>query len=989
MRRGPRGTLRAYFVPCIFLLLLSLATAAVSTHGQESQPTNYQGFEGRTVNRVDIAASPVMNVEVFRPMLELKPREPFSMDKIRASVAALQKTTLFSQVQVKVEPEQAGIHVTFLLQPAYYVGMISFPGARAFSYARMLQAINIPDQTPYVEDLLKNGQGALLTLFHADGFFTAKVRAEAQRDEEHFIVNLIYHCTLDKRARVGDLTFQGANEKDAAELRSSLRSLWARAKGASLKRGQPYTQDRIIKSLDFMRSRLQKSGHLTPVVRFVSPTYQPGTRYANLTFEVQPGPVVSIKVQGAHVWKRTLKRLIPIYDENSVDKELVDEGGRNLVSYFQAKGFFDARVEARLEQTPEAIHVIYDVKKDGKHRVDEIHIEGNHYFDDKELLARIPITKGHRLLLGHGKFSNDLLRKSIASLTNLYKNEGFEKVKVQPQVRDHEPQVDVTFQIYEGPQDRVKSLQVLNGKNETIEPHTEKPLNLKPGRPFSRKLLEDDRSQVLASYLDAGYLNAHFDSTVNRTAENPQEFDVVYHVDPGPLARIGRVTLLGAEHTKAKFIRSVTIDNVKEGQPLSEGKLLSSESDLYNLGVFDWSSITPLRPIEGQESEEVLIKVHESKRNTMDVGVGFEAVPRAASVPVGAVALPGLPQVSLGSKFHTSQKSFYGPRFSFTYARKDLRGRAETASIGVVYSRLDQRITATYSDPRLRGTTWASLFSLSAERTTENPIYTAQLGQASWQIEKLLDKKRTKTVRARYSFQRTNLSNITVPELVLPEDQRVRLSTFSGEFVRDTRDQPLDAHSGWYQTASFGVTPTALGSSSNFTRFLAQTAFYRPLRPWLVWANNFRLGFASPFSGAHVPLSERFFSGGADSLRGFPINGAGPQRPVTVCGNPADSSTCTLISVPVGGLMLGIFNSEGRFPIPIHSGLGGVIFYDGGNVYSNLNFHQFTSNYTNTVGFGLRYRTPVGPIRFDIGHNLNAPPGVSAWQYFVTLGQAF
>jgi outer membrane protein assembly factor BamA len=354
--------------------------------------------------------------------------------------------------------------------------------------------------------------------------------------------------------------------------------------------------------------------------------------------------------------------------------------------------------------------------------------------------------------------------------------------------------------------------------------------------------------------------------------------------------------------------------------------------------------------------------------------------------------------VSLGNKFTTSQKSFFGPRFSFQFARRDLRGRAETAAVGFLFSRLDQRGTFTYTDPRLRGSRWASLFSVSGERTTENPIYAAELAQASWQIEKILDAKRTKTVRVRYSFQHTNLSNITIPELVLPQDQRVRLSTFSAEYVRDTRDQPLDAHHGIYQTLSFGVTPTALGSSSNFSRFLGQTAFYRPLKPWLTWANNFRIGFATPFAGSFVPLSERFFSGGADSLRGFPINGAGPQRPVTVCGNPADASTCTIISVPVGGHMLAIMNSEARFPLikanaidlpVIKSGLGAVVFYDGGNVYSNINFHQFTSNYTNSIGFGLRYHTPVGPLRIDIGHNLNAPPGVKSTQYFVTLGQAF
>jgi outer membrane protein insertion porin family len=980
-----RTVLRVAKCLIFWLLIVALVTAAPA---QENQPSTYEGFAGRNVSKVDIAASPVMNVEVFRPLIKLKDGEPFSIAAIRESVAALQKTALFSQVQVKVEPEQSGVHVTFLLQPAFYVGMVYFPGAKAFSYTRMLQAVNIPEQTPFVEDLITKGQEALVELFKNDGYFEAKVNQETQRDEKHLIVNLIYHCTLGKRAKIGELTFQGATAKEEAELRAALTSLWAKLKGGSLRRGQPYTQVRLMKSLDYLRQRLQKSGHLTPVVRLASSAYEPATRSAHVTFEVQAGPLVSIRVNGAHVWKRTLKKLIPIYEENLVDKELVEEGGRNLVSYFQSKSYFDVKVNSHFEQKPESIHVVYDVHKGDKHRVEEVHFEGNHYFSDKELQDHIPIKKAH-LVLSRGKLSNDLVKKSVASLTNLYKNEGFAKVKVEPQVRDHEPQIDVTFRILEGDQDRVNSLKIVNTRNEPIQPTTNHPPNLVAGKPYSRKLLEDDRSQILADYMDRGYLNAHFDSTARPTPENPHLVDIVYQIDPGPLARVGEVALLGAQHTQTKFLRNITDPNVKEGQPLSEGKLLSSESDLYNLGIFDWASISPLRPIEGQEYEEVLVKVHESKRNTLEVGAGFEVIPRSGNVPVGAVAVPGLPPVSLGNKFTTSQKSFFGPRFSFQYSRRDIRGRAETASIGFLFSRLDQRGTITYSDPRLHSSTWASLFSLSAERTTENPIYTAQLARASWQVEKTLDPKRTKTVRVRYSFQHTNLSNITIPDLVLPQDQRVRLSSLSAEYVRDTRDQPLDAHHGLYQTLTFGVTPTALGSSSNFSRFLGQTAFYLPLRPWLTYANNIRIGLISPFSGSYVPLSERFFSGGADSLRGFPINGAGPQRPVTVCSIPANVSTCTLISVPVGGHMIAIVNSEARFPIPLKSGLGGVVFYDGGNVYSNINFHQFTSNYTNSVGFGFRYHTPVGPIRFDIGHNLNAPPGVKATQYFVTLGQAF
>ena len=373
----------------------------------------------------------------------------------------------------------------------------------------------------------------------------------------------------------------------------------------------------------------------------------------------------------------------------------------------------------------------------------------------------------------------------------------------------------------------------------------------------------------------------------------------------------------------------------------------------------------------------------------MQFGVGIEGHSAGArNIPLGSVALPGLPPIGLGSHFTASQRDFFGPRGSIEFDRLNLFGLAQTASFAVIASRLDQRASFTYSIPRFAGSRWSSLFSLSAERTTENPIFTAELGQASFRIEKALDKKRTNNLVFRYSFQRTDLSNITIPDLVLPEDQRVRLSTIAAEYIHDTRDKPLDAHHGLYQTVDVGLTPKVLGSSSDFVRVLAQNAFYVPVKPWLTWATNVRLGFAVPYAGSDVPLSERFFSGGADSLRGFPINGAGPQRPVQVCGY-ADSSTCEFISVPVGGNMLFIVNSEARFPIPLKGGLAGAIFYDGGNVYAASSFRQFSDNYTNSVGAGLRYQTPVGPIRVDVGYRLTTVPGVNAVQYFITIGQAF
>jgi outer membrane protein assembly factor BamA len=227
-------------------------------------------------------------------------------------------------------------------------------------------------------------------------------------------------------------------------------------------------------------------------------------------------------------------------------------------------------------------------------------------------------------------------------------------------------------------------------------------------------------------------------------------------------------------------------------------------------------------------------------------------------------------------------------------------------------------------------------------------------------------------------------------DFVPPEDLSVTSSMLSATFIRDTRDKPLDAHRGVFQTVDIGISPKVIGSTDNFGRFFGQSAYYREVRPWMVWANNVRLGLVDSFAGSHVPISEKFFSGGADSLRGFPLNGAGPQAPASLCTMANDPASCTFaITVPTGGRELFIFNSEGRFPIPIKEGLGGVVFYDGGNVYNTIGFSQFLNGYSNSVGVGLRYQTPVGPVRVDVGQNLNPVPGLKSTQVFVTLGQSF
>src|SRR5579872_7079235 len=517
-----------------FLLLSSFVLQAAA---QEAQPDTYAGFEGDKVAKVDISAKPTFDVEAFRSLIQQKPGQPFSVKAIRDSVEALQKTGLFSKVQVSIKPEQDGLNILFILEPASYIGILKFPGAtKTFTYTQLLQAVNIPEQTAYVNELPTQGTQALLQFFRTNGYFEASVTPNVERDDAHRIVNLRFDCRLNRLARFGELNIQGLSDEETSQLRDSLRSFWASVRGASLKPGKKYSPQRINTLVSYIRTHFRKEGRLAPQVQFNSPTYRAESGRADLNLQVDAGPFLSVRVVGAHMFKRTLQRLIPIYEENSIDQDLVDEGRRNLLSYFESKGYFDATVNSHMDRQQNSVSIVYDVNRGAKHQVEELNFQGNHHFEDKQLQAIVPVKKG-RSVFGHffsrGTFSQELIRKSLNAITAAYRDAGFSDVVVSPNVADYEPRVDITFQISEGEQYKVSSLKLEDktqqGSAQAIVGNHE--LNLAPGKPYSPTLLQQDRNYILAQYLDRGYLNAKFHSDVNFESTNRHLVDIVYTID--------------------------------------------------------------------------------------------------------------------------------------------------------------------------------------------------------------------------------------------------------------------------------------------------------------------------------------------------------------------------------------------------------------------------------------------------------------------------
>ncbi len=944
-------------------------------------------YEGQNVTGVEIAGRPESTSADFSSLFVQKAGEPFSREKVDKTVAALKATGKFTEVQLQVDPEADGVRVLMVLEPAVWFGIFEFPGAERFAYSRLVQIANFPPQAPFNTDDVEKDRQALLTFFRQEGFFEAEVTPETRVDAVRGLANVNFRTNLKRQAKFGKIVIADTSEGQAAKLSLALQKFLARARGAAIRPGKAYHLTTLSRATAYLQSQLAKEDHLAAQVKLQGAEYHADTNRADIHLSVKEGPPIHVAVEGARIFSWTRKSLLPMYQGIGVDDESVQEGRQALISYFQGKGFFDVKVDAKSATSDKGAQIVYVIDKEKKHKVDEVRISGNTKISSGELADHLVVEKKH--LLSPGKFSERLVRQSAKNLQAVYQSQGFSSVVVTPKIENGGGDVRVSMLVTEGPQDIVNSLQVEGADTFPASAYAPKGLKLGPGKPYSQALVQDDRAAIVAEYLKAGYLTSSFRQTATvESKQEPHRINVVYHVYEGPQVFAGDVITLGRQRTKQRLIDR-DVQTIHPGTPLTETELLTAESQLYeHTGVFDWAEVDPRRQITTQTKEDVLVKVHEAKKNQLTYGFGFELINRGGSVPSGTVTVPGLPPVGLPANFTVSQKTFYGPRGTVQYTRNNVRGKGETISFTGFAGRLDQRGAAYYIDPNFMWSPWRATTSFSAERNEENPVYSSQQELGTFQLQRELDKAKHNTLFLRYSFSKTNLTRIEIADLVLPEDRNVRLSTLAANLTTDTRDNLLDAHKGMLRTAELDFNTTKLGSSVDFAKFTGQVAYYKTGFHNIVFANSLRVGLAQPFANSRVPISEAFFTGGGNSLRGYPLDGAGPQRQVKVCSS-ASSTNCSFIQVPSGGKELLLINSEARIPLPLKKGLGIVAFYDGGNVFPDVGFHNFTSLYSNNVGVGLRYATPVGPVRVDLGHNLNPIAGVNATQYFISIGQAF
>jgi outer membrane protein assembly factor BamA len=456
---------------------------------------------------------------------------------------------------------------------------------------------------------------------------------------------------------------------------------------------------------------------------------------------------------------------------------------------------------------------------------------------------------------------------------------------------------------------------------------------------------------------------------------------LAYHIEEGPRSMVRRLLTGGYRHTRPGVIHREI--QVKPGGPLRQSDVVETQRRLYNLGVFSRVSVAPQNPAGIATDKTVLVLVDEGKRYTLGYGGGFE-VQRIASSSDAS-----------GSSVQAS------PRGIFEVTKNNFTGRADALSFKVRASTLQGRALLSYTASNYFGKPQFSLQATAyADKTRDVNTFTSTRYEGSLQLGHRITP--FTSLIYRYSFRKVLVSSISSslsPEVIPLISQPTLVSGFGLTWFRDHRDNPADAARGRFNNIDISVNSTSIGSSASFARLFFQNSTFHTLARGYTFARSVRLGILQPFQGTVslsfppqtgtplptvIPLPERFFAGGGTTLRGFALNQAGPR----------DSKT----GFPVGGQALLILNQELRFPLRLPylgTRLGGAVFYDAGNVYSRVSrisprWHapkpvfdnaspaQCVLHCTNelnylshTVGFGLRYATPIGPVRVDLGYQLN------------------
>jgi outer membrane protein assembly factor BamA len=933
-------------------------------------------IEGRVVDEPNLIA-----------LLELRPGAPLRDAEVRESLRHLGNLGRFDTATLSATADGSGVAVRFSLMPRHPIERVEFRGTLGLD-RRTLERAVIEQVGGRVTAIRMEAAAESVRRALADeGFYRPTVVPSVEQVHEVHRSTVVLTVEAGPRQRIGSVSITGQSPLTQDALMAAV----------DIGVGTPYRrreiEDRLREVAEGLRARRYYEASASHFATGEAEVVE-------LTITVDAGPIVDIVIVGEPLPPGGVDQWIPIRRENSADEDLLEDASFRISRALQREGYWRARVTVQRVEDPAAARMVVnvDVRRGRRYRLRDVTIAGNTFFPSSDVRGMLALKFGE-------PFDDAAVIARVAALRDAYALAGFsasidiipEALPTPDEAADGDVVVHLT--IAEGPARTVGRV-VVTGASQVQEAELRRVIRSVPGQPLRDMQVRQDRDAVEAVYRNAGFQNA----TVVAALTDAPAYTVTFTVVEGLQTFVDHIIVVGNERVATQTILGrVTL---RSGQPLGLAARVESQRRLNEMAIFRRVSITQAPGGPDASVVDVIIQVEESDATTIGYGGGLEFGRRVRTVEGGVAdrfELAPRGFLELGRR-----NLFGGNRSVNLFTRVSLRPAndpddPDKDGKGLAFS--EYRVTGSYREARALRSDTALVVSATAERAIRTSFTFVRRAVNAEALRRVSGRT---SVFGRYALDSTRLFDTRIEPADQPLIDRlfpqIRLSSISSGLIWDKRDDLLDPTSGGWLSADAELAARSIGSEVGFAKaFFQATGFRRITRAYrVVIAGRAQVGLARGFerevvrtdldgapvlgSGgepivdivADLPAGRRFFAGGSTSVRGFQQDRLGVPGILDAAG------------LSNGGNALVVMNAEVR--TQVFSAISVVGFVDGGNVFARLG-DIAPSAFRGAAGLGVRYRSPLGPLRLDFGFKFDrrmlADKRERRWEFHLSIGEAF
>ena len=932
-------------------------------------------------------------------LVETRIGEPLAMRQVRESLAHLYSTGRYGGVRVEAGARPAGVALRYVLPPLDVIERVRFRGQLGVPADDLELTVRQAFGSAFGVEAIDPLVGTLRGYLRRRGFFRPRIEPHVAAGGPHGELRI--DLDAGPRAVIERVPISGVSSP--ARNRLLLDRL-------QLRRGLPYDGAELDRRLSEYEAELRDGGYYEARVSH-DVEEREGGRTVNVLLGVRRGPRVTVAFAGDEVPGGNLADLVTIEREATVNEDLLEDDGRRIAEHLRRLGYRDARVTHARSVAGDNLSIVFHVARGPAYRLADVVIRGNEAVDAPALRALAGAGVGGPFVLAE-------IDRGLDAIVEHYHRLGFATAGAVPvfttAAADDGGPVDVTctIEVAEGDRTSIRSVG-FEGAAAWDGAALEASIGARAGSPYYGPQVEADRRAILTRYLNEGYEQARV-TVERRFSDDLRAVDLLFHVREGRQVLVDHVLVVGNRRVTAEAVlREIPI---APGMPLGLDEVAETRRRLNALGIFRRIDVREFSH-GPRDRRDVIIEVEEAPATRVAYGAGLEGSQRLRrrTYERSSRAVEDIELAPRGF-FEIGRRNLFGGNRSLdlftraSFRRKNDPADPELAERVTTLGFNEYRVLGTYREPRTFGLGWDVLVQGFVEQAIRPGFDLSSRGGMAQFTRQASPALRT-TAGYRFGMNETSNEELSredgdIVDRLFPD---VRLSTVSFGLVRDTRDNPFDPMRGGTLAVDAEVALRAIGSQVGFAKTFLQGFVYRAVAgaPRLVFAGGVRLGMAwkfphyvaggddaddplveRPLIDPGLPISERFFAGGDTSVRGFAFDRLGD--PFDREGGTIDRS-----GFPRGGHAMIVLNSELRFRLTQTIGI--VTFLDAGNVYHRVR-HMDPGRLRGGAGFGVRYASPIGPVRVELGFKLgerheygcgDRPGPECLTQLHFSIGQAF